>query len=346
MVTITPTPTRNLSNYQLNYGQHRSRSAGYCFTINNPAEDAQLHLLALEFRYLVFGREVGESGTPHLQGYIHFANKRDFAAVKKMYPGWHVEKRLGTVDQAVDYCKKDGDFTELGDKPLNPKEKGERSKQTHRDIIAHAKAGDIAWIEHHHPKVYLQQLPRLESLSEGTAAILDGVLEHEWWVGRTGTGKSRLAWELYPTHYQKQLNKWWDGYKGEEVVVIEEWSPKNECTGSQLKIWCDRYPFTGEIKGGTLKKIRPRKIIVLSNYTIEQCFTSASDVNPLLRRFTQFTFPEDEEMARLNGQTFQMPDPAATEEQVVESTEVDEEAPIVTELSEADMQTLLDMADL
>jgi len=344
MVTIPPASagTRTLQPW----GTGRRRAYGYCFTINNPAEDAQLHLLALEFRYLIFGREVGESGTPHLQGYIHFTNKRDFNSVKNMYPGWHVEKRLGSIAQAVDYCKKDGDFTELGDKPLSKQECGEKGKEAFLSIIKHAELGDLEWVKTNYPKVYLQQLPRLESISRPTTEILEGVLEHEWWTGRTGTGKSRLVWELYPTHYQKQLNKWWDGYKREEVVVIEEWSPKNECTGSQLKIWCDRYPFTGEIKGGTLSKIRPKKIIVLSNYTIEQCFTSAADVNPLLRRFTQYTFPEDAEMARLNGATFQLPDPAATEVNVVESTEVDEEASIVTELSEADMQTLLDMADL
>ena len=96
-----------------------------------------------------------------------------------------------------------------------------------------------------------------------------------WFLwGKTGTGKTRRAFELAannspPTCYCKDPNnKWWDGYQGEEIVVIEEWEPKNECTASKLKIWADRYPFAGEIKGGTLQKIRPRKIIVTSNYTI------------------------------------------------------------------------------
>ena len=33
---------------------------------------------------------------------------------------------------------------------------------------------------------------------------------HEWWVGPTGTGKSKKVWEEYPTHYAK---------KEEQVVV-------------------------------------------------------------------------------------------------------------------------------
>ena len=27
---------------------------------------------------------------------------------------------------------------------------------------------------------------------------------HEWWVGPTGTGKSKKVWEEYPTHYAKR----------------------------------------------------------------------------------------------------------------------------------------------
>lgn len=68
-------------------------------------------------------------------------------------------------------------------------------------------------------------------------------------------------------------------------MAIEEWSPKNECTSSQLKIWADRYPFCAEIKGGTLQKIRPLKIIVLSNYSIDECFENSQDLEPIKRRF-------------------------------------------------------------
>ena len=76
-----------------------------------------------------------------------------------------------------------------------------------------------------------------------------------------------------------------------EVVAIEEWSPKNDLTASALKKWADRYPFPGEIKGGCLQGLRPKKIIVLSNYTPEQCFLNQEDLGPILRRFTVIKFP-------------------------------------------------------
>lgn len=96
---------------------------------------------------------------------------------------------------------------------------------------------------------------------------------------------------MYPDHYAKELNKWWDGYCDEGVVAIEEWAPKNECTASFLKVWADRYPFPAQIKGGSLKKIRPTKIIVLSNYTIDQCFERQEDREPIKRRFKVVHFP-------------------------------------------------------
>ena len=45
---------------------------------------------------------------------------------------------------------------------------------------------------------------------------------HEWWVGPTGTGKSKKVWEEYPTHYAKKKNKWWCNYTGQDTVVVRK----------------------------------------------------------------------------------------------------------------------------
>jgi len=124
--------------------------------------------------------------------------------------------------------------------------------------------------------------------------VINGETQNEWWYGNTGSGKSRLAWEQYGTIcYQKMLNKWWDGYDAQPIVIIEEWSPKNEVTASALKIWADRYPFTAQIKGGVLQKIRPMKLIVISNYRLRDCFPDTRDADPIARRFNELEFPKD-----------------------------------------------------
>jgi len=272
-----------------------SRRTAYCFTLNNWTEDELTAIKAIECKYLVIGKETGEEGTPHLQGYIHFNRNVRFSTVKAAIPRAHIETAKGSAAQNATYCKKDGDFVELG---LCPMSQGEASKATYAQILAKAEEGDYDWIKANHPRMWIQFSTKLESLRQPSNSILGGELMHEWWVGPTGSGKSSLLWELYPKHFQKDSNKWWCGYRHQPVVAIEEWSPKNECTGSYLKIWADRYPFTGQIKGGSLQRIRPSKLIILSNYEITDCFPDHRDSDPLRRRFTVMRFPEDKAKCR------------------------------------------------
>lgn len=93
----------------------------YVFTINNPTDDDEQRLgdLSESVKYLVFGREVGENGTYHLQGYVIFNERKTFANAKSaISPRAHVEISRGTPAQASTYAKKDGDFEEFGELPV------------------------------------------------------------------------------------------------------------------------------------------------------------------------------------------------------------------------------------
>lgn len=89
----------------------------YVFTLNNYSDDEQerLRTLADSCRYLIFGREVGDSGTPHLQGFVVFRDPVSFSVAKhRIGDRAHLEVTRGQSAQAADYCKKDGDFEEFG----------------------------------------------------------------------------------------------------------------------------------------------------------------------------------------------------------------------------------------
>lgn len=103
----------------------------WVFTLNNPSEDESffLSLHGVEtnngdghFSYLIFGRETGESGTPHLQGYFALKKKERLATIKQIagFARVHLEVARGSPSQAAGYCKKDGDYDEYGTPPTPP----------------------------------------------------------------------------------------------------------------------------------------------------------------------------------------------------------------------------------
>lgn len=63
-------------------------------------------------------------------------------------------------------------------------------------------------------------------------------------------GKSRLAREGVDDFYDKGLNKWWDGYTGQKVVIMDDIGLEHKFIGHFLKRWADRYAIKGETKGG------------------------------------------------------------------------------------------------
>lgn len=81
----------------------------WTFTVNNYAEKDTKFFDNIEVKYICYGKEVGDSGTPHLQGFIIFKRGYRLTALKKLHSTAHWEAAK-TAD-AMNYCMKDGDFT-------------------------------------------------------------------------------------------------------------------------------------------------------------------------------------------------------------------------------------------
>lgn len=260
----------------------------WVFTLNNYTDDDCVNIQAAKTKYLVYGKEVGESGTPHLQGLVTFHSQKTMSAVKKCLKcrGLHLEPMKGSFKEASDYCKKDGDVFESGEMPMDPKVKGETEKKRYQRAWELAKQGDIEEIDADIRVRLYGTIKRIHSDYQPQPKSIDK-LDFWWFYGESETGKSRTAREENPVHYLKRINKWWDGYVDQPCVIIEEWSP--DVVGAlqqMLKEWCDHHPFAAEIKGGTTC-LRPPKIIVTSNYTLEECFghDQRGLYLPLKRRF-------------------------------------------------------------
>lgn len=271
-----------------------SRSYNYVFTWNNYEDSNILTLSELKYKYICYGKEIAPTtGTPHLQGYIVFPNQMSLASIRKKLKGAHVEIMKGSFAQNDTYCGKSGDITELGTKPLLQKEKGELEQVKWKAIREAAESGNFELIpekirfnqnkliDYIHEKAQKKQ--KLDSLPE---------LNNLWYYGSSGTGKSFKARTDHPDAYIKMNNKWWDGYDNQEVVIIEDFNLEQaKYLAHHIKIWSDHYPFPAERKGGTIF-IRPKKIIITSNYSIEEAFADdkTGALEPISRRFSQKFF--------------------------------------------------------
>ncbi len=93
----------------------------WVFTVNNPVPTDMVSPELCD--YMIVGLEIGDEGTKHLQGYVRLKTKIRMKSMKKLLPRAHLEPAKGTDWQNRVYCSKDGDFTEWGKTPKEPKEK-------------------------------------------------------------------------------------------------------------------------------------------------------------------------------------------------------------------------------
>jgi len=247
--------------------------------------------------YYAYQREVcPTTQRKHWQCYAVFANRIRFGSLQRRYPGAHLEVKKGTCKQASEYCSKaetrlEGtEPTIFGDLPAEPHQKGgAATKRNYEEAFALAKERKLEEIS---KDLLTKHYRTYKSIADDFASkptTLDGDLTNEWYCGPTGTGKSRKARTDNPGAYIKSLNEWWDNYSGEDTVIIEDVSPFEIKLGTSLKLWADRYPFPCNKKFGG-QTIRPKKIIVTSNYTIREIWNDANTYEPLERRFKQISF--------------------------------------------------------
>jgi len=122
----------------------------WCFTLNNPAADDLAAVAALNEREdvgrLAVGDEVGESGTPHLQGYLRMARAQRLAAMKKILPRAHWEPRKARHESdASKYALKDGKILYDKGYDVDPGSQAERKRSRDdeaTEIMDEADAGE------------------------------------------------------------------------------------------------------------------------------------------------------------------------------------------------------------
>lgn len=263
----------------------------WCWTINNPTETeeqhlATVHLLNQQVQYIVYQREIGQSGTSHLQGYVEFTTRVTKRQAKNIISTrCHIERREGTAVQARDYCIKEdgrqegpweyGEFSGTG----QPTVRGERTDlSTIRERIKNGAS------EQQIADEFFASWCRYNIAFRRYRLLC---FDHRNWKSRTiilvgppGTGKSRWCLDNYPKAYWKQRSNWWDGYESHETVIMDDfygWIPYD----TLLRI-CDRYPLMVETKGAQTTFLA-KTVILTSNNTPAQWYKNIN-LSAFIRR--------------------------------------------------------------
>lgn len=266
--------------------QRLSRGKAWCFTINNYSEDDCKLLDALDCKYIIYGKEKGALGTPHLQGYVAFARPVSFVVVRGRLGGAaHVEKAKGSGAENRAYCAKEGQFTERGDIPA-------QGSRTDLLAVKHMiKAGrhlkDIVNECSSYPA-----MRSAEMLFKYRRVPFQKRALNVWWFwGVTGSGKTHRAWEMInQNHWNDDVwcnndsLKWFDGYGGEAVVLLDDIRGDDIKFNFLLRL-LDVFPLKVPVKGGFVDWC-PSTIIVTTpahprDWSVYYPF---EDMNQLVRR--------------------------------------------------------------
>lgn len=273
------------------------RSRKWTFTTNNPPPDEEKYLEGIVqdpetgicpgavqsvIGFLIFGRETGDSGNYHLQGYLETTKKISFSTLKKLFPRSHLEKAK-YEEYAYNYCKKEGNWVEFGVRQMA---QGKRSDllAVQEALIAGATEMDL-WTDHFAPMVrYNNSFRAYRLLLLGQQERAAPTVSLLW--GKTGTGKTREVWEREEVAnlWNWGGDRWFDGYIGQEAVLFDDFDG-SQIHFRQLLRLLDRYPLNVPIKGGFVPWI-PKRIYLTSNSNIESWFP-LEDIAPLARRLTE-----------------------------------------------------------
>jgi len=233
-------------------------------------------------------QEVGsETGFRHWQICIALRKKGSLRQVKEVF-GNSCHAELSRSEAASDYVWKEdtrveGTQFEFGVRPI-----ARNSRPDWESVWTAAKSGDLDAIP---PQIRICSYRAIRAIGSDYSRARP--MERECFVfwGKTGSGKSRRAWEEagVEAYCKDPRTKFWDGYQVEENVVIDEF--RGGIDIAHLLRWLDRYPVRVEIKGSS-RPLVARKFWITSNLSPDQWYPECDleTKEALLRRMVVTEF--------------------------------------------------------
>jgi hypothetical protein len=191
-----------------------------------------------------------DTGKLHWQMFIRYSAVVRFHQVQNLLPGCHQEGAVCPV-RARAYCSKESS------RILGPYSYGTLPKPGKREDLDEIRTKiqngvDSATLAEEHWSDWIRYNRSFELYRQLIAKPPDRTHIHTLlFYGKSGSGKSHSAQQLYPQAYWKASGIWWDGYQGQDTIILDEFRG-NFCPLQDLLRWLDPYPCRIQVKGGSM----------------------------------------------------------------------------------------------
>lgn len=249
------------------------------FVINNYTPEDVERVKDMTAKAVRAGLEVGEQGTPHIQGAVVWNYAKTFKHAQQALCGkdgacW-TQKMQGTWDEQQ-YCLKDGEV--IRDDPYEDKQGKRNDLIAFRDAIKRGATDAELCEEHPGPTMKFQRFVGFARNAYEVApdALPRGSKQMGIWIWSSTPNMLKTTWVAthFPDHYEKSSDRWWCDYEDQEVVLVDEPTPSWYCAfWNAMKIWCQEKPFRAQRGVGLGKKmIRFKRLFVCANHSPEEYF--------------------------------------------------------------------------
>lgn len=256
----------------------------WSFTLNNYTEEdcKQMCVLAKLTNLMVVSEEIGGSGNPHLQGSVIWKSAMRFDAVRERFDNRaHVEP-TSAEDASATYCAK------LGGRNVVCVDNRSPGKRKDLEDIKEAVEEGMRASEFARKKA--RGLQAALAYERMYAMMKLDICSREanrvtWIWGLSGLGKTRWVEDQFPMQdiYRKPPGKWWDNYRGEPVILMDDFRPTWFSFDELLRI-LDRYPLQVQYKGGSCY-LQPAQIFITHTLSPEDAYSGlGEDLRQLTRR--------------------------------------------------------------
>ncbi len=273
----------------------RSKVAKWVFTWNNPT-DLTLMGQMPGIHYLVCQYEVGTSGTPHVQGYVHFRPAKRFSAVRRLLDGlarWMPAVRNAVFNTA--YCSKCCDDYKVLDHVcrdqrlagpwvigVQPMGNGHSPRVNYLNLKDDLDDGmDLKGASHAHFELYLRHGKAIQQYRLQQMEPRDFKTTVIFLYGPANSGKTYFVQSMDEHYFRKPFSHWFDGYDGQETVLYDDFLSTNYGSISGHLAAFDSYTYQPKVHFGFCQW-RPRVIFLTSNLSPDQLFPQLQNNNPEL----------------------------------------------------------------